>query len=263
MKKPFILLSITLLAMACIVACTKEEVPGTDDNNAEEIVKYTIGASVNDSIMGTVEGAGEYENGATCTLTATPYEGYRFVDWNDGVTENPRTITISGDAQYTANFEEIPFEGAEVNFYGDVWTATTVGAGMYNNKLITILYENYNAGNDSRTVYIVGGTSPGTYTGINAGLITIEYYWIYNHLKQVYTLDGQSRPIWVVKEFTQEITAIDLNAKTTTFTAHGTVYNDELYHQNILAELVVRDLYVRVNTQWAELTFGKGDIVQL
>lgn len=261
MKNIFKLLGLAIMASAVMVACTKEEVNTGDD--IVETVKYTITLNVNDATMGTVTGAGEYENGTTCTITATANEGYRFVNWNDGVTSNPRTITVTGDAQYTANFEEIPFEGAEVNFNGSVWNASIVGAGMYNGKLVTILYENYEAGNDSRTVYIVGGTAPGTYTGINAGLLSIDYYWIYNHLKEVYTLSGESRPIWVVKEFTQELAAIDMNAKTTEFTAFGTVYNDQLYHQNALAELVIRDLNVRVNTRWAQLTFGKDGITQL
>ena len=61
--------------------------------------------SANES-MGTVSGGGEYEFGTEVTITATPNQGYRFVSWNDGNTDNPRTITVTEDATYIATFEE-------------------------------------------------------------------------------------------------------------------------------------------------------------
>ncbi len=67
---------------------------------------YTITViSANDS-MGTVSGGGEYEVGTEVTITATPNEGYRFVSWNDGNIDNPRTITVIVDTTYVATFEE-------------------------------------------------------------------------------------------------------------------------------------------------------------
>ena len=61
--------------------------------------------SANES-MGTVSGSGEYAFGTVATITAIPNEGYRFVSWNDGNTDNPRTITVTEDATYIASFEE-------------------------------------------------------------------------------------------------------------------------------------------------------------
>ena len=67
---------------------------------------YTVTViSANDS-MGTVSGGGTYEAGSQVTITATAAEGYRFVSWNDGNTDNPRTITVTEDATYIASFEE-------------------------------------------------------------------------------------------------------------------------------------------------------------
>ena len=67
---------------------------------------YTVTViSANDS-MGTVSGGGEYEVGTEITITAIPNEGYHFVTWNDGNTDNPRTITVTEDATYIATFEE-------------------------------------------------------------------------------------------------------------------------------------------------------------
>ena len=68
------------------------------------IQRYTITVmSVNDS-MGTVSGGGIYEEGSQVTITATAAEGYHFVSWNDGDTNNPRIITVTEDTTYIANF---------------------------------------------------------------------------------------------------------------------------------------------------------------
>ena len=61
---------------------------------------------------GTVEGAGEYEEGTTATLTATPAEGYQFVNWTVGEevvsTENPYSFVVTANIALVANFELIP-----------------------------------------------------------------------------------------------------------------------------------------------------------
>ena len=61
---------------------------------------------------GTVEGAGEYEEGKTATLTATPAEGYQFVNWTVGEevvsTENPYSFVVTANIALVANFELIP-----------------------------------------------------------------------------------------------------------------------------------------------------------
>ena len=40
------------------------------------------------------------------TLTATANYGYHFTKWNDGVTDNPRTITLTQDTTFVAEFEK-------------------------------------------------------------------------------------------------------------------------------------------------------------
>ena len=66
--------------------------------------QYTITVASNNSAWGTVTGGGTYASGATATLTATAATGYHFVQWQDGNTDNPRTITVTGNATYTATF---------------------------------------------------------------------------------------------------------------------------------------------------------------
>ena len=66
-------------------------------------IRYNINATC-DPARGTVKGGGEYAMGNTVTLTATPKSGSTFVGWSDGNTDNPRTITVEGDANYIAQF---------------------------------------------------------------------------------------------------------------------------------------------------------------
>ena len=70
----------------------------------EALPTYTITAVSADEATGTVTGGGIFYEGETATLTATPAEGYRFATWNDGNTDNPRPITVTEDATYTATF---------------------------------------------------------------------------------------------------------------------------------------------------------------
>ena len=69
------------------------------------VAEYTITATSANPAWGTVTGGGTYEQGQTATLRANPAEGYCFKQWQDGNTQNPRTITVTGDATYTATFE--------------------------------------------------------------------------------------------------------------------------------------------------------------
>ena len=66
-------------------------------------------AIANNAEWGVVEGGDYYDNGDEATLTATPNDGYRFVKWSDGNTENPRTVVVTQDSTFTAIFEANTF----------------------------------------------------------------------------------------------------------------------------------------------------------
>ena len=65
---------------------------------------YTVTVQSNNNQYGTATGGGTYLVGSSVTLTATANTGYHFMQWNDGNSENPRIVTVSGDATYTAQF---------------------------------------------------------------------------------------------------------------------------------------------------------------
>jgi hypothetical protein len=56
--------------------------------------------------MGSVSGGGTYNANATATLTATANDGYHFTHWQDNNTQNPRIVTVTANATYTAYFEQ-------------------------------------------------------------------------------------------------------------------------------------------------------------
>ena len=72
-----------------------------------QINSYTL--TVTAGTGGTVSGGGTYNYGATATLKATPSAGYHFVKWSDGNTNASRTVTVTGNATYTAIFEQDPY----------------------------------------------------------------------------------------------------------------------------------------------------------
>ena len=67
---------------------------------------YTISASVSPTGSGSVNGIGKYNSGLSIELNAIASAGYKFSKWSDGSTANPRMITVTGNASYTAQFEE-------------------------------------------------------------------------------------------------------------------------------------------------------------
>ena len=67
----------------------------------EAVTTPTITVTVNDATMGS---ASYTMDGNTAILTATANEGYRFLTWNDGNMENPRTVTITSDTAFMAIF---------------------------------------------------------------------------------------------------------------------------------------------------------------
>ena len=65
---------------------------------------YTITVVSSNPLLGSVTGSGEYPAGTTVEISARPSMNAVFTGWDDGNTDNPRTIEVNGNATYTANF---------------------------------------------------------------------------------------------------------------------------------------------------------------
>lgn len=90
----------------------------------QTINHYTIAANVEPSGAGSIVGTGTYEEGVTCTLTATPNPTYSFVSWKENgtvvSTESSYSFTVNRDRNFIATF-------SQGQFY--TISASAVGAG--------------------------------------------------------------------------------------------------------------------------------------
>ena len=95
---------------------------------------YNVSATANPTAGGTVSGAGSYDYGASCTLTATASTGYTFTNWTEnGTVVSTNAIysfTVEGNRNLVANFT--------INSYTITVSAhpsnsgTATGGGTYN-----------------------------------------------------------------------------------------------------------------------------------
>lgn len=97
--------------------------------NSNAVVTYAISATANDPAMGTVTGGGVYYPDETVTLTATPNEGHKFVNWSNGSTDNPLVFTATEDVELTANFEAFTYTITVAS--SDETKGTVAGGGTY------------------------------------------------------------------------------------------------------------------------------------
>ena len=92
---------------------------------------YIITATANPTEGGTVTGSGTYQQGQTCTLTATANAGYIFINWTDnGVivsTDVSYTFTVSEDRNLIAEFYENSTYPLTYSYNEDDHTATLTG----------------------------------------------------------------------------------------------------------------------------------------
>jgi hypothetical protein len=90
---------------------------------------YHVSLTVNSATMGSVAGSGDYGVNTIATIGAIANTGYRFVQWNDGNTENPRAITVTQDTSFIATLEPIIYN-VSLNS-NDTVRGITNGSGDY------------------------------------------------------------------------------------------------------------------------------------
>ena len=150
---------------------------------------YDISAVSANAEMGTVEllgGGEETENGTEVTATASPAEGYEFVNWTKGddvvSTDNPYTFTAVADLALVANFKAIKYD---VTFDVDgVKTTESLDYGTVITKPADPTKEGYTfAGWDPE--FVEGATVP-------VGGITYTATWTVNSHTITFNTNGGS-----------------------------------------------------------------------
>lgn len=94
-----------------------------------EDAKFLISAYTPDTLMGQVYGAGEYYAGTQISLTAVPNAHYQFVQWTDGVTDNPRSVVVLENATFMAVFSPLSYDILAYSS-NEMW-GTVYGTGTY------------------------------------------------------------------------------------------------------------------------------------
>ena len=103
---------------------------------------YTIDVEPNPAHGGDVSGGGDYEDGTSVTITASPKAGFRFLEWIENgsqvSTDASYTFTVNGNRKLTAVFEPVSkptfhielsaTQGGTVSGEGDYEEGTSVTA---------------------------------------------------------------------------------------------------------------------------------------
>ncbi|MBQ7818077.1 MAG: InlB B-repeat-containing protein, partial [Bacteroidales bacterium] len=111
-------------------------IPGTQTFN------ITV-SSANETMGSVVASTLEVVDGNTVTLTATPNDGYRFVNWTvageEVSTDNPYTATITAETAFVANFEALPVYVVSVSSSDETMgTAEISAAEAMEGKTVTL-----------------------------------------------------------------------------------------------------------------------------
>ena len=102
--------------------------------STEVVENYNVNVMASPATGGTVTGGGEYAAGASCTVTATPAEGYTFVNW----AENGTVLSTDPSYTFTVNENHTLVANFTVQSYTITLTAnpteggTLTGGGTYN-----------------------------------------------------------------------------------------------------------------------------------
>lgn len=195
---------------------------------------FTITVNSNNDAWGTVTGTGTYADGATATLTATPNAGYEFEKWQDGNTENPRTITVSADETYTAYFKALPTDPTvKVTFNGENWNAGSIQGAYYASASAWNVYAEAAAQDYPKSdVAMFTGTSTGSHTDAvdpeTSFLSTrgSEFGWV-DYYEDSYLYDQEQNVYgdWWAKNATVNVTAFDATAMTMNANVNATVFD--------------------------------------
>lgn len=94
-------------------------------------VYYTIEVRSDNLLMGSAYGGGEFPANMVISIGATPNNGFQFLRWQDGNTDNPRYVTVTENATYTASFEIKPVQTYSITVYYEEEQGFVLGAGTY------------------------------------------------------------------------------------------------------------------------------------
>ena len=159
---------------------------------------YTITVSANPTEGGTVTGGGTYQQGQSCTVTATANAGYTFTNWTENgnvVSSNASyTFTVNANRNLVANFEQqIPSYNIRVSA-NPILAGTVTGGGTYQQgqscTVTATANNNYTFTNWTENGNVVSSNANYTFT-VNANRALVANF---QALPQNYTISVSADP---------------------------------------------------------------------
>ena len=157
------------------------------------VTDSTVTTGVTPGGSGSSTGDGTYPPGTNITISATAFSGWLFVQWNDGVTNNPRTITVPAtNITYTATFAPAATITVTVNNNAG---GSATGGGTYlvgNNVVLTATPSNN---------WFFTGWSDGVTTNPRSIVVTSDMTYTGNFMRLVVLLqqgDGGLAGVWTL-----------------------------------------------------------------
>ena len=155
----------------------------------EQLPGYTITLSANPTIGGTVSGGGTYQQGQSCTATATANSGYTFTNWTENgnqVSTNVNyTFYVNGNRTLVANFTNNGGGNVPTGAINGLFTINANGDQVYFSQGNLQYQASTNTWRFAENQYdYVGGTTNlgynyGNVVGSNNNLISSTYEgWI-------------------------------------------------------------------------------------
>ena len=110
-----------LFFLLLVISCGKDS-PET----VESVITFNL--TVTSSTGGKVSSSGgSFESGSNVSITATPDSEYVFVNWSNGSTDNPLSVTVNSNQTITSNFEKRKYP----------LTVSITGSGTVSEKIIS------------------------------------------------------------------------------------------------------------------------------
>jgi len=147
------------------------------------VIKYSLSVQSADPTMGAVRGGGTYPKNSTIAISAVAFTGYHFVQWQDGISKNPRAIQLTQDTTFTAEFAPDQYyisvassdntkgsvSGYGTYNYGEVATLTATATTGYQ-------FNGWNDGNtdNPRYVAVIGDATYTANFGVKICQLTIK-----------------------------------------------------------------------------------------
>ena len=107
-----------LFFLLLVISCGKD--------SPESVITFNL--TVTSSTGGKVSSSGgPFESGSNVSITATPDSEYVFVNWSNGSTDNPLSVTVNSNQTITSNFEKKKYP----------LTVSITGSGTVSEKIIS------------------------------------------------------------------------------------------------------------------------------